>query len=149
MILNFLFQGKKIDKVSCGSAHTIAWSTSQSTTRSSVPKIVPIEFNHLQNLPLSSLRNRAFLLHSFSKLFCSCIPLMSHDRFDYSVDTLQSPGIHEIKNLILLSFKVCHPFHSRNLFYLFNPTIGSLSICSKPQRLFLVRQSCTFSQLHS
>jgi len=68
-------QNKKIDRIACGSAHTLAWST-YNENKSSLPLQVPLEYNHLQDIPLNVLRDRAFLLHSFSKLFCSCIPMM-------------------------------------------------------------------------
>lgn len=34
-----------------------------------------MEFNHLQMIPLGSLRNRLMLLHNFSELVCSSLPM--------------------------------------------------------------------------
>lgn len=36
---------------------------------------VPMEYNHLQELPVVALRNRLLLLHHLSELFCPCIPM--------------------------------------------------------------------------
>ncbi|XP_068720941.1 E3 ubiquitin-protein ligase HERC2-like [Montipora capricornis] len=68
-------QGKKINRVACGSAHTIAWSTTKPSNSGRLPKEVPLEFNHLQAIPMGSLRNRLMLLHHFSELVCSSLPM--------------------------------------------------------------------------
>uniref|UniRef100_A0A3Q3AXX1 E3 ubiquitin-protein ligase HERC2 n=1 Tax=Kryptolebias marmoratus TaxID=37003 RepID=A0A3Q3AXX1_KRYMA len=68
-------QGKKINRVACGSAHTLAWSTSKPTNAGKLPTQVPMEYNHLQEIPIMALRNRLLLLHHFSELFCPCIPM--------------------------------------------------------------------------
>ena len=36
---------------------------------------VPMEYNHLQEIPIIALRNRLLLLHHISELFCPCIPM--------------------------------------------------------------------------
>ncbi|XP_054644739.1 E3 ubiquitin-protein ligase HERC2 isoform X2 [Dunckerocampus dactyliophorus] len=68
-------QGKKINRVACGSAHTLAWSTSKPTNAGKLPAQVPMEYNHLQEIPIMGLRNRLLLLHHISELFCPCIPM--------------------------------------------------------------------------
>ncbi|XP_074492829.1 E3 ubiquitin-protein ligase HERC2 isoform X1 [Sebastes fasciatus] len=68
-------QGKKINRVACGSAHTLAWSTSKPTNAGKLPAQVPMEYNHLQEIPIMALRNRLLLLHHISELFCPCIPM--------------------------------------------------------------------------
>ncbi|PWA14371.1 hypothetical protein CCH79_00011118 [Gambusia affinis] len=68
-------QGKKINRVACGSAHTLAWSTSKPTNAGKLPSQVPMEYNHLQEIAIMGLRNRLLLLHHFSELFCPCIPM--------------------------------------------------------------------------
>ncbi|XP_062306104.1 E3 ubiquitin-protein ligase HERC2 [Osmerus eperlanus] len=68
-------QGKKINRVACGSAHTLAWSTSKPTNAGKLPAQVPMEYNHLQEIPIIALRNRLLLLHHISELFCPCIPM--------------------------------------------------------------------------
>ncbi|XP_059922232.1 E3 ubiquitin-protein ligase HERC2 isoform X1 [Gadus macrocephalus] len=68
-------QGKKINRVACGSAHTLAWSTSKPTNAGKLPAQVPMEYNHLQEIPILGLRNRLLLLHHISELFCPCIPM--------------------------------------------------------------------------
>nr|XP_014343905.1 PREDICTED: E3 ubiquitin-protein ligase HERC2 [Latimeria chalumnae] len=68
-------QGKKINRVACGSAHTLAWSTSKPANAGKLPAQVPMEYNHLQEIPIIALRNRLLLLHHISELFCPCIPM--------------------------------------------------------------------------
>lgn len=68
-------QGKKTNRVACGSAHTIAWSTTKPSSAGRLPREVPMELNHLQHIPMGSLRNRLMLLHHFSELVCSSLPL--------------------------------------------------------------------------
>ncbi|XP_012867362.1 PREDICTED: E3 ubiquitin-protein ligase HERC2 [Dipodomys ordii] len=68
-------QGKKVNRVACGSAHTLAWSTSKPASAGKLPAQVPMEYNHLQEIPIISLRNRLLLLHHISELFCPCIPM--------------------------------------------------------------------------
>ncbi|XP_040568701.2 LOW QUALITY PROTEIN: E3 ubiquitin-protein ligase HERC2-like [Lepeophtheirus salmonis] len=63
-------QGKKINKVACGSAHTLAWSTNKSIATSTLPSHVPLEYDLLNGLSPMLLRNRLVLLHSFSDIFC-------------------------------------------------------------------------------
>lgn len=36
---------------------------------------VPMEYNHLQEIPVLALRNRLLLLQHISELFCPCIPM--------------------------------------------------------------------------
>uniref|UniRef100_A0A8I5NTH4 E3 ubiquitin-protein ligase HERC2 n=3 Tax=Papio anubis TaxID=9555 RepID=A0A8I5NTH4_PAPAN len=68
-------QGKKVNRVACGSAHTLAWSTSKPASAGKLPAQVPMEYNHLQEIPIIALRNRLLLLHHLSELFCPCIPM--------------------------------------------------------------------------
>ncbi|GFS15828.1 E3 ubiquitin-protein ligase HERC2, partial [Elysia marginata] len=69
-------QGKKINRVACGSAHSLAWSTHKPVGAGRLPAAVPMEYNHLQGMDIAVLRNRLVLLHHFSELFCPCIPMM-------------------------------------------------------------------------
>ena len=66
-----------IDHVSCGSAHSICWSSIRRKVVCKLPEKVPMEFNHLQNIPSPVLRNRLILLHHFSTLFCKSLSLFS------------------------------------------------------------------------
>ncbi|XP_038616113.1 E3 ubiquitin-protein ligase HERC2 [Tachyglossus aculeatus] len=68
-------QGKKINRVACGSAHTLAWSTSKPANAGKLPTQVPMEYNHLPEIPIIALRNRLLLLHHISEVFCPCIPM--------------------------------------------------------------------------
>ena len=69
--------GVHIDHVSCGSAHTICWSSLRRKLVCNLPKRVPMEFNHLQALPMATLRNRLIVLHHFSNLFSKSLSLFS------------------------------------------------------------------------
>jgi len=40
--------GKKINRVACGSAHSVAWSTNKHSTSGRLPTQIPLEYNHLQ-----------------------------------------------------------------------------------------------------
>ncbi|KAK7097783.1 E3 ubiquitin-protein ligase HERC2-like isoform X3 [Littorina saxatilis] len=68
-------QGKKINRVACGSAHSLAWSTHKPVSAGRLPFVIPMEFNHLQPLAMATLRNRLVLLHHFSDLFCPSLPM--------------------------------------------------------------------------
>lgn len=63
-------QNKKINRVTCGSAHTLAWSTSKPSTASRLPHEVPMEYDLLKDISMNTLRNRLVLLHHFSDIFC-------------------------------------------------------------------------------
>jgi E3 ubiquitin-protein ligase HERC2 len=65
-------QNRKINRVACGSAHTLAWSTNKPAVAASsrLPPTVPIEYDLLKDIHPATLRNRLVLLHHFSDLFC-------------------------------------------------------------------------------
>ena len=69
-------QGKKITRVACGSAHTLAWSTTK-TTHSRLPASTPMEYDLVKDLPFSALHNRLVLLHHFSELLCPSLAMFS------------------------------------------------------------------------
>lgn len=69
-------QGKKITRVACGSAHTLAWSTTK-TTHTKLPAVTPMEYDLVKDLSFSALRNRLVLLHHFSELLCPNIAMFS------------------------------------------------------------------------
>ena len=71
------FAGKKINRVACGSAHSLAWSTNKPINAGKLPMTIPMEYNQLQLVPITTLRNRLVLLHHFSDLFCPSIPMFS------------------------------------------------------------------------
>ncbi|XP_043274810.1 E3 ubiquitin-protein ligase HERC2 isoform X2 [Venturia canescens] len=62
-------QGKKITRVACGSAHTLAWSTTKAT-QSRLPATTPMEYDLVKDLPFAALHNRLVLLHHFAELLC-------------------------------------------------------------------------------
>ncbi|GAB1604494.1 E3 ubiquitin-protein ligase HERC2-like [Argonauta hians] len=68
-------QGTKINRVACGSAHSLAWSTNKPVGAGKLPLVIPLEYNHLQTIEIPVLRNRLVLLHHFSDLFCPSIPM--------------------------------------------------------------------------
>lgn len=68
-------KNRKINRVACGSAHTLAWSISEPVTRSKLPGQVPLEFDHLKEFSPAILRNRLVLLQHFSDTFCPGIAM--------------------------------------------------------------------------
>ncbi|XP_055844671.1 probable E3 ubiquitin-protein ligase HERC2 isoform X2 [Episyrphus balteatus] len=69
-------QGKHIVKVTCGSAHTLALSTSQLTERVRPPPNPPLEYDLVRDLPAEALHARLVLLHHFSELVCPCLAML-------------------------------------------------------------------------
>ncbi|XP_076233389.1 E3 ubiquitin-protein ligase HERC2 [Calliopsis andreniformis] len=67
-------QGKKITRVACGSAHTLAWSTMKAT-QTRIPAATPMEYDLVKDLPFTVLHNRLVLLHHFAELLCPCLPM--------------------------------------------------------------------------
>ena len=56
--LNLYLQGKNINRVACGSAHTLAWSTNKSVSSGLLPQSIPMECDLLKDIPIVVLRNR-------------------------------------------------------------------------------------------
>uniref|UniRef100_A0A0B7BGT1 HECT-type E3 ubiquitin transferase n=2 Tax=Arion vulgaris TaxID=1028688 RepID=A0A0B7BGT1_9EUPU len=98
--------GKKINRVACGSAHSLAWSTHKPVSAGRLPTSVPMEYNHLQGFDMSVLRNRLVLLHHFSELFCPCIPMIhlqesGRDQMKEDVST----GLDALRGILVSSAK--------------------------------------------
>lgn len=68
-------QGKDINRVACGSAHTVAWSTSKSVSSGRMPLVVPMEYDLIKDMPMVTLRNRLMMLHHFSELVCPLVAM--------------------------------------------------------------------------
>ncbi|XP_026277054.2 E3 ubiquitin-protein ligase HERC2 [Frankliniella occidentalis] len=110
-------QGKKITRVACGSAHTLAWSLAQpggkddkdaagmSTSASSVsgprlPQSAPLEYDLVRDLPMNTLRDRLLLLHHFSELLCpgvAMFPVQQALQGDVSLSQLRASLVYSIK----------------------------------------------------
>lgn len=67
--------GVHIDHVTCGSAHSISWSSVRRKIVCKLPDKVPMEYNYLQDIPIPVLRDRLILLHHFSNQFCKSLSL--------------------------------------------------------------------------
>lgn len=67
-------RGKRITRVACGSAHTLAWSTTKAT-QSRLPVTTPMEYDLVKDLPFSVLHNRLVLLHHFAELLCPSLAM--------------------------------------------------------------------------
>lgn len=95
-------QSKKINRVACGSAHTLAWSTSKPTNAGKLPVQVPMEYNHLQEIPIMALRNRLLLLHHISELFCPCIPMFDLEgRLGQTTHSVGSVGFDTLRGILI------------------------------------------------
>lgn len=94
-------QGKKVNRVACGSAHTLAWSTNKPVNAGHLPQEIPMEYNHLQVFSPIVLRNRLILLHHFSEIFCPCIPMFDFDQSE--VDSSHRIGLPDVLRGLLVS----------------------------------------------
>ncbi|XP_048506982.1 E3 ubiquitin-protein ligase HERC2 isoform X2 [Athalia rosae] len=88
-------QGKKITRVACGSAHTLAWSTTKAT-QSRLPATTPMEYDVVQDLPFSALHNRLVLLHHFAELLCPSLAMFQ---------TTGPTGLNKLAPMLVYSIK--------------------------------------------
>ncbi|KAM7290215.1 E3 ubiquitin-protein ligase HERC2 isoform X3 [Ixodes scapularis] len=99
-----VLQGKKINRVSCGSAHTVAWSTCNPGAVGAggrMPPSVPLEYDLLRDIPVPTLRNRYALLYHFSELFAPSVSM-----FDLSGSSeVQQEGLDRLRGLLVSSGK--------------------------------------------
>ena len=101
--------------MTCGSAHSIAWSSVRRKVVCKLPEKVPMEFSHLQPVPMHVLRNRLIMLHHFSDLFCKSLTL-----FGMQPKATESSGTHEgafegfdqLRSLLVSSSKVRNTIYS-------------------------------------
>lgn len=135
-------QGKKINRVACGSAHTLAWSTSKPTNAGKLPAQVsqkcqgscccsstpaaiklisvfglfqvPMEYNHLQEISIMALRNRLLLLHHISELFCPCIPMFDLEGRLGQTGHGPSVGFDTLRGILISQGKVRRHQVSKN-----------------------------------
>ncbi|XP_033111225.1 E3 ubiquitin-protein ligase HERC2-like [Anneissia japonica] len=103
-------QGKKMTNVACGSAHTIAWSTSKPVNAGKMPSVVPMEYNLLKDIDIVVLRNRLVLLYHFSELFCPSISMFDlHSKLkagpSVNCDSFDMIGIDSLRGLLVSSGK--------------------------------------------
>jgi hypothetical protein len=111
----FFKQGKKITRVACGSAHTLAWSTDKPLSSSRVPSRVPLEYDVLRDIPPLLLRNRLVLLHHASDLICPVVSMLPLNG-NISLNSLRSILVYSTKEATFR--KVSSSFlYSFNLFY--------------------------------
>jgi len=96
-------QNRKINRVACGSAHTLAWSTNEPVTTSKLPTQVPLEFDLLKEFSPAILRNRLVLLHHFSDTFCPGIAMFPLG-FGSSNNEGQC-GVDKLRTLLVSSAK--------------------------------------------
>ncbi|CAH0559020.1 unnamed protein product [Brassicogethes aeneus] len=90
-------QSKKISNVACGSAHTLAWSTSNAGSPCArLPTISPIEYDLLQDIPSLVLHQRLVLLHHFAELICPCITMFPITGRD---------SLHELRSILVYTIK--------------------------------------------
>ncbi|KAG5897066.1 hypothetical protein JTB14_025882 [Gonioctena quinquepunctata] len=88
---------KKITNVACGSAHTLAWSTSNASSACArLPSIAPLEYDLLQDIPALVLHCRLVLLHHFAELICPCITMFPITGPD---------SLHELRSILIYSIK--------------------------------------------
>ncbi|MGH0142689.1 UNVERIFIED_CONTAM: hypothetical protein FKN15_076572 [Acipenser sinensis] len=66
-----------------------------------VPMKVPMEYNHLQEIPILALRNRLLLLHHISELFCPCIPMFHLEGRLGEAGQGPSVGFHTLRGIMI------------------------------------------------
>ncbi|KAJ8028688.1 E3 ubiquitin-protein ligase HERC2 [Holothuria leucospilota] len=100
-------QDKKITNVACGSAHTVAWSTSKPIHAGRLPSKIPMEYNLLKDIPIHVIRNRLVLLHHFSELFCPSIPMFDlHEKPESGGSSMGTlAGIDALRGLLVSTGK--------------------------------------------
>ncbi|CAH0390181.1 unnamed protein product [Bemisia tabaci] len=91
--------GKKINRVACGSAHTLAWSTDKLLHSVALPPSIPIEYDLLTSLSLYVLRNRLILLHQFADLLCPVFTMFPLEG-DVCIDKLKRILVYSCKEAI-------------------------------------------------
>ncbi|KAK6172413.1 hypothetical protein SNE40_016067 [Patella caerulea] len=99
-------KSKKINRVACGSAHSLAWSTHKPVSAGKLPTDIPMEYNHLKPISITTLRNRLVLLHHFSDLFCPSISMF--DLQDEAIDEERgklSNGLDSLRGVLVSSAK--------------------------------------------
>ena len=97
--------------MTCGSAHSIAWSSVRRKVVCKLPDKIPMEFSHLQDLSMPVLRNRLILLHHFSNQFCKSLSLFGlQPNSDYSMVSHERVfgGFDQLRFILLSSSKVSH-----------------------------------------
>ncbi|XP_052077229.1 E3 ubiquitin-protein ligase HERC2-like isoform X2 [Mytilus californianus] len=98
--------GKKINRVACGSAHSLAWSTNKPVNAGKIPTLIPMEYNQLQNISIIVLRNRLVLLHHFSDLFCPSIPMFDlQDKPEPEYLEENTTGLNKLRGILVSSAK--------------------------------------------
>ncbi|XP_050428032.1 E3 ubiquitin-protein ligase HERC2 [Adelges cooleyi] len=94
-------KGKKIQQVSCGSAHSFAWANEEACqTESSIPAVVPLEYDLLQEFDVTELRYRLLLLHHFSMTVNQTILLFLPIRGEISLDSIRPYMVYPVKESI-------------------------------------------------
>ncbi|XP_072935158.1 probable E3 ubiquitin-protein ligase HERC2 [Epargyreus clarus] len=71
-------QAKRVTKVACGSAHTVALCV-EAVKSPRAPPPPPLECHVLRDIPVNYICNRLVLLHQFSQLVCSHLPMLNLD----------------------------------------------------------------------
>ena len=123
------FPGKKINRVACGSAHSLAWSTNKPVSAGKLPSGVPMEYNHLKSVGITALRNRLVLLHHFSDLFCPSISMFDlRDSPHDGPDTF--PGLDKLRGIIVSAAKVFPGIITITYSNLLWPVVVSVLFCN-------------------
>ena len=97
----------QVDHVACGSAHTVVWSAMRRKVVCTLPGRVPMEFDHLRNIPMNVLRNRLILLHHFSGLFCKLLTLFGvQSNLEANLQGATIEGFDHLRSILMSSAKV-------------------------------------------
>ena len=98
-------QNRKINRVACGSAHTLAWSTNKPVATSRLPASVPLEYDLLKEFQPAVLRNRLVLLHHFSDVFCPGLAMFPLGFSPSTESNSQPAGVDKLRTLLVSTAK--------------------------------------------
>uniref|UniRef100_A0A2H8TU70 HECT-type E3 ubiquitin transferase n=1 Tax=Melanaphis sacchari TaxID=742174 RepID=A0A2H8TU70_9HEMI len=94
-------KGKRIQQVSCGSAHSFAWASEEAYhTDNSTPTTIPLEYDILQEFSVQELRNRLLFLHHFSIIINQTALLFMPIHGEISLDAIRPYMVYSVKESI-------------------------------------------------
>ena len=106
--------------MACGSAHSLAWSTNKPVNAGRLPTVMPMEYNQVQHIPISTLRNRLVLVHHFSDLFCPSIAMfdLEHSMAEKEESCGGVMGLDLLRGVLVSAAKVSFALRPYGVFTL-------------------------------
>ena len=126
------FVGKKAKQISAGSSHSVVWTTDPSEWSGgsiALPLSTPERYKSLQQVELSSISRRMFVLKQVTEQFLSSFPLL-----ETSSQSLSRLGVKDITNYLL-------PKQKQKLF---RKLLGKTSVEDSEIKVQTTRESVLF-----